>query len=112
MTKKISYRASTLLALENTVGATLRTPIKRLIWLEQIVGVPVYAKLEFQQHTGSFKFRGALNALKNMEKGQTVIAASAGNHALAVAQAAQQLGVPFRICLPANASRIKREKLI
>ena len=50
-------------AMQLVRGNAVATPVKRLPWLEKIVGVPVYAKMEFQQHTGSFKYRGALCAL-------------------------------------------------
>lgn len=90
----------------------LRTPVRRLKWLEEIVNVPVWAKLEQYQHTGSFKFRGAMFALRNHPKEMPVIAASAGNHGLAVAYVCQKLGIKANICLPANASRLKRQRIL
>lgn len=91
--------------------AVVHTPVRRLPWLEQLVGVEVWAKLEFQQHTGSFKYRGAHLATAR-GSGATVIAASAGNHGLAVAEAARRLGRPANICIPIVASRLKRERIL
>src|SRR4029450_4897224 len=77
---------------------------------------PVYLKLECWQPTGSFKVRGALNNLSSLtpeEQRRGVVAASAGNHALGVAFAAQVLGgqVDATLFVPATAPRAKVEKL-
>jgi threonine dehydratase len=69
---------------------------------------PVSLKLEFLQHAGSFKSRGAFNSLLSdpiPEAGVT--AASGGNHGAAVAYAARELGVPARIFVPEIASAAK-----
>ena len=73
----------------------------------------VYAKLEFLQRTGTFKARGALSALLGLNERQRaagVTAVSAGNHAIAVAFAAQALGVHARVVMikAANPMRIER----
>jgi threonine dehydratase/cystathionine beta-lyase/cystathionine gamma-synthase len=68
-------------------------------------------KFENQQITGSFKFRGAYNRLSHQEEGRPIIAASAGNHALAVAEAGKQLAIPTTLCVPTNASQLKRNRL-
>ena len=94
-------------------GVVLQTPMRRLHWLERWVGVPVWAKLENYQHTGSFKFRGAYNRLRQLSQDQRVVTASAGNHGLAMAEVARRLGMPnVLICVPANSSPLKREKII
>lgn len=93
-------------------GRIIKTPIRRLYWLEKYVGVPVYAKLEHLQHTGSFKYRGALYKLDSHPANKTVIAASAGNHGLAISQVSKELGLKTNICLPTTASRLKREHII
>ncbi|MCP2097837.1 MULTISPECIES: pyridoxal-phosphate dependent enzyme [Actinosynnema] len=92
-------------------GHVSHTAVRALPWLERLVGVPVWAKLESTQHTGSFKFRGAYLAVAR-GSGQPVIAASAGNHGLAVAEAARQLGKKANICVPVVASRLKRERIL
>jgi len=76
----------------------------------------VYLKLECWQRTGSFKVRGALHKLASLspeawERG--VVTASAGNHGLGVAYAAQALGLPsVTIFVPENAPRTKAERLV
>ncbi|MGY0236061.1 pyridoxal-phosphate dependent enzyme [Longispora urticae] len=98
-------------AADDLLGHAVRTPVRRLSWLERIVGVPVWAKLESQQHTGSFKYRGAyLAVLRGPQR--PVIAASAGNHGLAVAEVARLLGREVNICVPVTSSRLKRERIL
>jgi threonine dehydratase len=71
-------------------------------------GPPVAFKLEFLQHTGSFKARGAiLNLLTRTIPPAGVAAASGGNHGAAVAWAAQRAGVPANIFVPAISSPAK-----
>ncbi len=89
-------------------AATLRgvistTPIDQSLHLTELLGVPVYLKLENLQRTGSFKIRGAtyrLSRLTAAERARGVVAASAGNHAQGVALAAQALGIPATIFMP------------
>ena len=73
---------------------------------------PVCLKLEMLQHVGSFKPRGAFNRILGAAAAgplpaDGVIAASGGNHGLAVAHVAQQLGIPARIFVPEAASAVK-----
>ncbi|MCC5978333.1 MAG: threonine/serine dehydratase [Salinarimonas sp.] len=69
---------------------------------------PVSLKLEFLQHAGSFKPRGAFNTLLSKDIPEAgVAAASGGNHGAAVAYAARMLGVPARIFVPEIASKPK-----
>jgi threonine dehydratase len=73
-----------------------RTPLVRSSLLSAQLGFEVWLKLENRQYTGSFKPRGALNkilALSTEERERGIVAASAGNHALGVAHAAQCLGL-------------------
>ncbi len=77
-------------------------------------GCQVYLKLENLQHTGSFKFRGAMNKLLTSEtddSGTRVIAASTGNHALAVARGMKLLGREGTIYLPESVSEQKLHRL-
>jgi threonine dehydratase len=70
--------------------------------LSRRIGVPVYLKLESQQMTGSFKLRGASNAIAQLDTEQRakgVVAASTGNHGRALAYAASQLKVKATVCL-------------
>jgi threonine dehydratase len=69
---------------------------------------PLTLKLEFTQHGGSFKARGAFaNLLTRQIPASGVVAASGGNHGIAVAYAAQRLGIPARIFVPTVSSPVK-----
>ena len=89
------------------------TPLRRGL---AAPGVDLRLKLECWQPTGSFKVRGALNVLASLtadERERGVVAASAGNHALGVAWAAERLGGSVRatVFVPCTAPRAKIEKL-
>src|SRR6201981_3505066 len=78
--------------------------------LSEFAGSQIYCKLDHLQRTGSFKERGARNALllldpARREKG--VVAASAGNHALGLAYHGKLLGVPVTVVMPETAPLIK-----
>src|SRR5207245_10102303 len=67
---------------------------------------------ESQQNTGSFKLRGAFNALLTMpheERRRGVVVSSAGNHGLGIAYAARTLGMRARVFIPATAPEVKRD---
>lgn len=84
-------------------GIISHTPLDHSLHLSELLGVPVYLKLENLQRTGSFKIRGAafrLSRLTAEERARGVVAASAGNHAQGVALAAQQLGIAATIFMP------------
>lgn len=97
------------LARQRIESLVRRTAMDYSPSLSQRVGVAVYLKLESQQITGSFKLRGASNAvaqLSDAQKACGVVAASTGNHGRALAYAASRQGVKAIICLsnrvPAN----------
>jgi len=74
--------------------------------------VPLSLKLELLQHTGSFKPRGAFtNLLTHRVPPAGVVAASGGNHGVAVAFAARKLGKPARIFVPTVAAKTKIERI-
>lgn len=86
------------------------TPCSESIPLSEICGCHIYCKLEYLQRTGSFKERGARNALKLLTDEQRrcgAIAASAGNHALGLAYHGQLLGIPVTVVMPNHAPLIK-----
>jgi threonine dehydratase len=73
-----------------------------------LIGSPITFKLEFMQHSGSFKARGAFtNLLMRQGAERGVVAASGGNHGAAVAYAAQQLGYRAKLFVPSIASPAK-----
>jgi threonine dehydratase len=90
------------------------TPLEPSPFLSGETGCDVYLKLECVQVTGSFKARGALNTLLSLsdaERAGGVVAASTGNHGLAVAHALALLGIAGEIFLPASVSPAKLEGL-
>lgn len=93
-------------------GVIERTPLVRSPALSERAGADVYLKCEQRQRTGSFKIRGAYNALARLPEAvrrRGVVASSAGNHGLGLAWAARELGVRARIFVPATAPAVKRE---
>ena len=106
-------RASDVLAAGERIRGTIkRTPLVRSAPLSEIAGGDVYLKMENEQLTGSFKVRGALNALAALPhnvRRRGVVASSAGNHGMGVAFAARELGVPATIFVPAGAPKVKRD---
>jgi threonine dehydratase/cystathionine beta-lyase/cystathionine gamma-synthase len=96
-------------------GKVVRTATTPLRWLGVHDGstgsTEVYAKLEGHQHTGSFKYRGALNAVIS-SKAKTVVTASAGNHALALCAASRAEGRNSHIVVPVGVSEIKAKRIL
>ncbi len=100
-----------LAAAQRIAPHVRRTPLVRSEPLSAIAGGDVYLKLETEQVTGSFKLRGALNALATLPaevQRRGVVASSAGNHGLGVAYAAKSLGVPAMIFVPSTAPEVKK----
>lgn len=87
----------------------LVTPLRESVWLSSRVGANVVLKLETVQRTGSFKIRGAVNALARLPRGTHVVTASAGNHGRAVALAAAELAMRATVFAPRDAPRAKRD---
>jgi threonine dehydratase len=90
-------------AAERIKGAVIRTPLLVSRTLSEIIGAEVWLKFENLQFTAAYKERGALNKLLQLtpeERARGVIAASAGNHAQAVAYHARRLGIPATIVMP------------
>ena len=86
-------------------GAVIRTPMMLSRTLSEIVGAEVWLKFENLQFTAAYKERGALNKLLQLtdaERKRGVVAASAGNHAQAVAYHGKRLGIPVTIVMPAR----------
>ncbi|MEU4739967.1 serine/threonine dehydratase [Actinosynnema sp. NPDC023658] len=90
----------------------LRPHVRRTpSWRTEVDGRPVVFKLEHLQLTGSFKLRGALNALLTAGSPDRVVTASGGNHGLGVAQAAQLLGVQATVFVPVSAPEGKVRRI-
>ena len=91
-------------------GAVVRTPMLVSRTLSEIIGAEVWLKFENLQFTAAYKERGALNKLLQLsdeERARGVIAASAGNHAQAVAYHAKRLGIPAVIVMPEPTPTVK-----
>jgi threonine dehydratase len=91
-------------------GAVIRTPMLVSRTLSEVVGAEVWLKFENLQFTAAYKERGALNKLLQLspeERARGVIAASAGNHAQAVAYHAKRLGIPATIVMPESTPTVK-----
>ena len=90
-----------------------RTPILSVTGADFGLGeFPLSLKLEFMQHSGSFKCRGAfMNLLSRNVPKAGVVAASGGNHGAAVAYAAKTLGVPAKIFVPSVSSPAKTARI-
>ncbi len=99
-------------AADRLHGQIERTPQRHSRTLSEITGANVWVKFENLQFTASFKERGALNKLLTLtadERKRGVIAASAGNHAQALAYHAARLGVPVTIVMPKGTPTVKVE---
>ncbi len=96
-------------AVERITGRVRTTPVMDL----DVAGTVVAAKLELLQHTGSFKPRGAFNRMLAEElPAAGVVAASGGNHGLAVAHVARTLGVHAAIFIPEVTPAVKRDRMV
>lgn len=92
-----------LAARDRIAGQVDRTPVRYSRRLSQLTGAEVWVKFDNLHFTGSFKERGALNRLLSLtpdERKRGVVAASAGNHAQALAYHGARLGVPVTIVMP------------
>jgi len=97
-------------AAERIRGAVIRTPMLKSDTLSEIVDAEVWLKFENLQFTAAYKERGALNKLLQLseeERARGVVAASAGNHAQAVAYHGRRLGIPVTIVMPVSTPMIK-----
>lgn len=92
-------------------GYAHKTPVMQSSILNKALGAEVFFKCENLQRMGAFKFRGAFNALAQLDEAQRkrgVIAFSSGNHAQGIALSASLLGIPATIVMPLDAPKAKR----
>ncbi|MEO0409228.1 MAG: threo-3-hydroxy-L-aspartate ammonia-lyase [Cyanobacteria bacterium P01_A01_bin.135] len=107
----VSY-ADILAAAQRLDGQAHRTPVMQSRSFDQRAGAQVYFKCENLQRTGSFKFRGAYNAMSQLDaeaRRRGVLTFSSGNHAQAIALSGQLLGIPTTIVMPEDAPQVKRQ---
>jgi threonine dehydratase len=97
-------------ARDRIAGAVYYSPCRHSIPLSETMGMEIFCKFDNLQRTGSFKERGARNALAQLssdKKKRGVIAASAGNHALGLSYQGKLLGVAVTVVMPNYAPLIK-----
>ena len=100
------------MAAKRIAAEAVRTPLLSSPALDEITGGRVFLKCENLQRTGSFKFRGAFNAIASLseaERAHGIVASSSGNHAQGIAEAARLFGVGATIVMPGDAPTAKRE---
>lgn len=97
-------------AAERIAGYANKTPVMTSRTVDEEFGADVFFKCENFQRMGAFKFRGAMNALRQFTQEQRaagVVAFSSGNHAQAIALSAKLLGIPATIIMPHDAPAAK-----
>src|SRR5437667_11097097 len=102
--------ASIQTARERIKDAIYHSPCPSSLSLSRLCGCEIYCKFDHLQMTGSFKERGAANKLLQLSPAQRaagVVAASAGNHALALAYHGKLLNIPVTVLMPKWAPLIK-----
>ena len=105
--------ADVLAAADRLRGQAVRTVLVRSDLLDEITGARVFLKPECLQRTGSFKFRGAYNAISALDpevRARGIVTLSSGNHAQGVAEASRLHGVAATIIMPSDAPVIKRRR--
>lgn len=110
MTTDVTFE-SIVAARSRIADGIVKTPCRHSALLSEMCDAEIYCKAEYLQRTGSFKERGARNALLLLPTAQKtvgVVAASAGNHALALAYHGRNLGIPVTVVMPEFAPLVKQ----
>jgi threonine dehydratase len=111
MTEPLAVRFEDIVAASRRIASHAhRTPVLRSRTANQRAGAELFFKCENFQRVGAFKFRGAFNALSQFDAAQRragVVTFSSGNHAQAIALAAQLLDIPATIVMPRDAPALK-----
>src|SRR4051812_33576336 len=98
-------------AARRLAGVAYRTPVLTCRTLDRLAGRSLFFKCEHFQRAGAFKFRGACNAVLQLDAAvapRGVVTHSSGNHAGALALAARLRGIPAHVVMPRTASPVKR----
>lgn len=96
-------------AAKTLSGIAHQTPVLTSTTVNNLTQAEVFFKCENFQRTGSFKFRGAYNALSQLESNTTgVLTFSSGNHAQAIALSGKLKGIPTKIIMPTDAPEVKQ----
>lgn len=115
MTRYAADLADVVAAAARIAGRAKRTPLARCSTLDALAGRQLFFKCEQYQKSGSFKFRGACNAIQCLDDvaaGRGVATHSSGNFAQAVALAARSRGIDAHVVMPSNAPAVKKAAVI
>ena len=111
----MNFTQKSLTNVRNNIGKyIIKTPVFRFDFIDNLCGCNVIFKCENFQHTGSFKYRAALNAIKNIPseyKSRGVITHSSGNFAHALSKASNELNIPCHIVMPNNTPEFKKSSV-
>jgi threonine dehydratase len=101
-------------AAERIRGIVHRTPIMTCQTIDRLAGRSIVFKCEHLQQTGSFKFRGASNAVRKLGAAadRGVVTHSSGNHGQSLALAAKVRGVPCTVVMPVSAAAVKKQAVL
>jgi threonine dehydratase/serine racemase len=102
-------------AADRIRGIVHRTPVMTSETLDRLAGRSVFVKCENLQKSGSFKYRGATNAVRSLaddEAKRGVVTHSSGNHAQALALAAAKRGIPAHVVMPRTAPAVKKQAVL
>jgi threonine dehydratase len=102
-------------AAARIAGLVHRTPVMTCETIDRLAGRRVVFKCENLQKTGSFKYRGATNAVQSLDAATAergVVTHSSGNHAQALALAAKVRGIPAHVVMPRTAAAVKKQAVI
>ncbi len=112
MTEKVPTFTDIQAAHKRIKSFIHKTPVLSSESINEILDINLFFKCENFQKVGAFKFRGATNAVRQLNKQEAekgVATHSSGNHAAALSLAAKQLGIPAYIVMPNNAPEIKKK---
>jgi len=108
-------RTDVLAARDRLRSRVHATPILRSDYLDRRLKLSMHFKAEHLQHTGSFKFRGAMNAVRLLKKSGfegTICTHSSGNHGAALARAGRLEGYAVTVVMPEGANRLKVQSVV
>ena len=112
----MSYDRLDIISIKNEIDKYLiNTPVLRFDFVDSLCNCEVFFKCENFQHTGSFKYRAALNAIKSIPdsyKKRGVITHSSGNFAHALSRAASELNISCYIVMPSNTPDFKKMSVL
>ena len=112
----MSYDRLDIISVKNKIDKYLiNTPVLRFDFVDSLCNCEVFFKCENFQHTGSFKYRAALNAIKSIPdsyKKRGVITHSSGNFAHALSRAASELNISCYIVMPSNTPDFKKMSVL